>query len=312
MGSNGSAPGGRKQRHGLTATPSAAGRTPPSLHPVTSRLLDLYHECVDSGGWARLLYDVRGGMEKLIIFRKIPPPPPPTVADPPSCKPKKKDARQARGGVHETAGGARPGPRGGDTALSPPLTHRQQQKTPVPLPRSSLKPPQVESSPQAKSSPQVESLPQVEPLPAPSPPSAPPLRKRAKTHSEATHASSRASVLAKKQQIPQVDGCFLSPQTPPRISTMPSSLTTLTIDITPPQPATPPATADPSRAAPSAAVIPPAPPMSGRLPAHPEYVLCKDCCHNSHHIKFYHCSQCHLYPVQLYPRIKDPNGFYYD
>jgi hypothetical protein len=60
---------------------------PSTLHPVTSRLLDLYLECVDSGGWARVLYDVSGGIEKLTILCKIPPLPPPTVADPPSCKP---------------------------------------------------------------------------------------------------------------------------------------------------------------------------------------------------------------------------------
>jgi uncharacterized membrane protein len=45
-----------------------------------------------------------------------------------------------------------------------------------------------------------------------------PLRKRAKTYREATRASSRAAVLAKKRQIPQQDGCFSppSPTSPPR------------------------------------------------------------------------------------------------
>ncbi len=82
--------GERSDTARLPHCPQPAG----SLHPVTSRLLDLYHECVDSSGWARVLYDIRGGMEKLTIFCKIPPPPPPTVADPPSCKPGRQGRRR--------------------------------------------------------------------------------------------------------------------------------------------------------------------------------------------------------------------------
>jgi hypothetical protein len=79
MGGDGSAPGGSRLCDAtcLTATPSAAGRTPPPPCSVTSRLLDLYRECVDSGGWARVLYDAHGVMEKIIFIRKTEPAPAP-------------------------------------------------------------------------------------------------------------------------------------------------------------------------------------------------------------------------------------------
>ncbi len=77
MGGNGSAPGGCRQHNTtcLTATPSAAGRLPPPLRSVSSRLLDLYHECVVNGGWARVLYDARSGTEKFIFICKTEPTP---------------------------------------------------------------------------------------------------------------------------------------------------------------------------------------------------------------------------------------------
>jgi hypothetical protein len=83
MGIDGSTSGGCQQQQSanLTTMPSAAGRSPPPLHPVTSHILELYNECTDNGGWARWLYVVHCGMEKLIIIRKIPPAP--TVAAPP-------------------------------------------------------------------------------------------------------------------------------------------------------------------------------------------------------------------------------------
>jgi hypothetical protein len=40
--------------------------------------------------------------------------------------------------------------------------------------------------------------------------------------------------------------------------------------------------------------------------------LCKECRHNHHYIRFYHCSQCLMYPISLYPRFKDPIGIYDD
>jgi hypothetical protein len=53
---------------------------------VTSHLLELYQEYVNDGGWARVLYDAHGGLEKLTIIRRIPPDP--TIAAPTKkCKP---------------------------------------------------------------------------------------------------------------------------------------------------------------------------------------------------------------------------------
>ncbi len=85
MGGDCSAPGGCRQRNTscLTVTPSAAGRLPPPLRSVSSRLLDLYHECVDNGGWVKVLYGARGGMEKFLFIRKIEPTPAPTAPAPP-------------------------------------------------------------------------------------------------------------------------------------------------------------------------------------------------------------------------------------
>jgi hypothetical protein len=79
----------------VTTMPSAAGRSLPPLRSVTSRLLELYQECVDNGGWIREQYDVRSGMDKLTFFRKIPTaasaiaPPPPSPRHP-RCLPGEK------------------------------------------------------------------------------------------------------------------------------------------------------------------------------------------------------------------------------
>jgi hypothetical protein len=66
MGDRSAYRGGRQKQttSNLTATPSATGRLLSPLTLVSSCLLDLYHQCVDSGGLVRVLYDVRGGMEK--------------------------------------------------------------------------------------------------------------------------------------------------------------------------------------------------------------------------------------------------------
>jgi hypothetical protein len=166
MGGDGSAPGGCRQRNTtcLTASPSAAGRLPPPLRSVSSRLLDLYHECMDNGGWVRVLYDAHGGID--ITF---------TVTFPSS----------------QASNASPPQPA---LAASPPPAS--------PLP--------------AAPSPAPPSL--VLPPPPLSPQPAHPPRKRAKTFSEATCASSRAAVLAKKRQILQLDSCFSppSPPSPPR------------------------------------------------------------------------------------------------
>jgi hypothetical protein len=58
----------------MTPTPSAAGRR---LRSVTTRLLEIRKECVDSSVWPRVLNDVRGGVEKgvekLSFIHKLPP-----------------------------------------------------------------------------------------------------------------------------------------------------------------------------------------------------------------------------------------------
>ncbi len=124
MGGDGIATGGRQQRQDtcLTATPSAARRTLPPLHSVTSCLLELYQECVENSGWARELYGAHGGMQRLSFF-KIPSAAPVTAPPPPStCQPGPWSVRRgvpARGDNHVTGGGERPGLRGGVPARSP-------------------------------------------------------------------------------------------------------------------------------------------------------------------------------------------------
>ncbi len=122
MGGDGSATGGCRQQHNahyLIATLSVASGLPPPLRSVTSRFLDFYHECVDNGGWARVLYDTRDGLEKLIICRI----PPRLLLTPlPLLRNASLDARQATGGGHATEGGGRRGLRGGVTARSPAFT----------------------------------------------------------------------------------------------------------------------------------------------------------------------------------------------
>jgi hypothetical protein len=59
MSGDGSASGESRQLQNtcyLTTTSSVAGRPPPPLYSVISRLLDLYHECMNSSGRARVLY----------------------------------------------------------------------------------------------------------------------------------------------------------------------------------------------------------------------------------------------------------------
>jgi hypothetical protein len=68
-----------KQKWVLMAAPLLRAS---SNHPVTSRL----HECVDNGGWGRVLYDARG-MEKITIIRKIPPAPTVACCPPQARKP---------------------------------------------------------------------------------------------------------------------------------------------------------------------------------------------------------------------------------
>ncbi len=101
MGGDGGTTGGCRQQPNaryVTVTPSAAGRPPPPLRSVSSCLLDFYHECVDNGGWARVLYDTRDGLEKLTIVLRIQPTPAPTTATPPATR---KPGRQASARMRE-------------------------------------------------------------------------------------------------------------------------------------------------------------------------------------------------------------------
>ncbi len=211
MGGNGSAPGGCWQRNTtcLTATPSAAGRLPPPLRSVSSRLLDLYHECVVNGIRARALCDARGRTEKFIFIRKTEPMPALTVLVPP-CKhghpasdrrrardkrrregwaERKRNRSQPRLHTHPAEDDfiSRPACAGIDITCTVTSTASQAPVASPPQPASLLPAALALVSPSP-----VTLAPTVSPQPAPPP------RKHARTYSEATRASSRAAVLAKK------------------------------------------------------------------------------------------------------------------
>ncbi len=148
------------------------------LHPSALSLPELFHEYVDNGGWARVLYDAHGGLEKHTIIRKILPAP--TVAN------------SSTHFVTTTS----PATAGHVAAASPAATA---------YPVAAVSP----STARPISQPALRS------------------RKRAKTVSKATWASSWAEVLAKKRQkrqIPQLDGCFSLPSTSPQPSPCPPAL----------------------------------------------------------------------------------------
>ncbi len=225
MGGIGSATGGCRQQHNaryLTATVSPAGRIPPPLRSVTSRLLELYHECVDNGDWARVLYDTRDGLEKLTIIRRIRSMPAPNSAAPPA---KRKPGRQASDRRRErdrrrreawaerrhfrsqsrlqTASTAESTSATAEPATTELATPSADVEVPQPTPQPVEEPQPAEDPPPASPPPQLCQSPQPSPpLPMMSPQPAPPPRKRAKTLSEATQSSSRTAVLAKKRQIP--------------------------------------------------------------------------------------------------------------
>ncbi len=121
MGGDGSTSGESRQRNAtcLISTPSAASRLLPPLCSVTSHLKELDRKCVEEGGWARVLYNANGGMEKLTFIRKRIQPAPNVPAPPQPCN---LDAGLANGGMHEVKGGGRHGLRGGLTVPSPPHT----------------------------------------------------------------------------------------------------------------------------------------------------------------------------------------------
>jgi hypothetical protein len=160
-------------------------------------------------------------------------------APPPLLRHVSLDARLAPGGGNAIKGGGRLGPRGGFPAPSSAYTHPQPTTSP---PRLSwlppVKPPQQQIPrrrqqfhPRCRSRLRHRRLRHLRR-------SAsrhcrhrhrrrnhrsrhPPPRKRAKTVSEATWSSSRAAVLAKKRQIPQLDGCLSPPISPSQPASRP-------------------------------------------------------------------------------------------
>jgi hypothetical protein len=220
MGGVDSATGGSRLRDTtcLTATTPAAGRIPPPTCTVTSRLLDLCRECVDSGSWARILYDVRGGLEKVIFVRKIEPAPAPAAAVPPHKHGRPASARrQARDKRRREAWAERRRNRSQPRPHTPSIVDDSIQTiadasvasagvctVPSASSTSAQVLPSQPASPQPIVSPQPNGSPPPPPIVSPQP--APPPRKRVKTFSEATRARSRAAVLSKKGQFRKSTG----------------------------------------------------------------------------------------------------------
>ena len=71
---------------------------------VTTRLLELYQECVNNNGWARVLYEARGGTEKLTFIRNLPPASP-SAAPPQPRQPGRRPASERRRARQEAEGG---------------------------------------------------------------------------------------------------------------------------------------------------------------------------------------------------------------
>ncbi len=140
MGSDGSATGGSRPQPNaryLTVTPSAAGKLPPPLRSVSSRLLDFYHECVDNGGWAIRVMAWRSLPSSAESRLRLLP------ALPPLLRHVSLDARLAPGGRNAIKGGGKFGPRGGFPAPSSAYTHPQPTTSPPRLSRlPPVKPPQ--------------------------------------------------------------------------------------------------------------------------------------------------------------------------
>jgi hypothetical protein len=241
MDGNGSANGGCSQQHNaryLTATSSAASRLPPppaQLPPASWTSTT----SADNGGWARVLYDTRVGLEKLTIIRRIPPLPAPNTTTPPAKrKPghQASDRRRARDRRRREAWAKR-------------RRHSSQSRLHTP------------SKAEAISA-------TAEPF------TAEPFTAEPATAEPATPSTAEY------------------PQLAPQLAENPQP----TEDL---QPALPPLLLCQS-------------PKPAHTSADPEQVLCKECQHNHHHIRYYHCSQYHIFPISLYPRFKDPNRIYDD
>ncbi len=211
MGGDGSASGGCRQYNNtcLTAMPSAACRLPPPLCSVTSCLLDLYRKCMDNGGWARVLYDSRGGMEKFIFIWKIQPSLSPTVPAPllpnkPGCL--ASERRWSRDKRRREAWAERRCNR------SQPRLHTQSMEDEV-IARPATT--GIATSPVA-TSPLPKAHPALPPQLALLPPTvlrqpAPPLRKWAKPTSKWLVHADVLRCWLKNRKIPQINGCCSPP-----------------------------------------------------------------------------------------------------
>jgi hypothetical protein len=122
MGDEDSAPGGSRLRDAtcLTTTPSEAGRTPPPPCSVTSRLLDLSESAwIAVAGHRSFMMQVaawRNSFSSANLSLRLLPQLRPLLT--------RTDVRLVQGGEPTTKGGGRRGLRGGETAVSPVLTHR--------------------------------------------------------------------------------------------------------------------------------------------------------------------------------------------
>jgi hypothetical protein len=83
----------------------------PSSHSVIAHFLELYHECMDNCGWAKVLYKPRGDIETQTFSSKV------RLAASVTTTPDHHHAsldedQPARGGALAIRGGGRPGQRG--------------------------------------------------------------------------------------------------------------------------------------------------------------------------------------------------------
>jgi hypothetical protein len=125
-----------------------------------------------------------------------------------------------------------------------------------------------------------------------------PLRKRAKTVTEAGRASSRSAVLAERRVIDQFDGGNMSSSSCD--TSLHENIPLTTLPALPPMPALP-MTALPALVLPMMALPAPTPqmaapptllPWSVHLPSYPPRVICRFCFKDSHEVKNCKCWDC--------------------
>jgi hypothetical protein len=259
-----SAISGSRPNYRLTATPATASAIPPVTCPITTRLLELYQECVDNGVWARVLYQARGGIEKLTFLRKKTPP----SSRQPGRRPA-SERRRERNKKRREAWAERRQNRSRARSLA---TVNVGGEATVAAQAVSISPPTSST-----------------PIP-PDPP-----RKRAKIVTDAVKTSSRSADVAKRRVIHQLDGGNTSSSScdtslyediPPTTSTAPTPAPPMTALPAPVPPMTAPPVPEPPMAAPPPPTAPPTPPpWSVHLPSYPPRVICRFCFQDSHEVK---------------------------